>query len=118
MSDFLQKCVLKHFFAQTLVVLFVFMLYIPVNIYSVMSGCVCGLNQYLHVAEDKVSCSRTQHSASACVDPERYFRGSPTFFFLVNEWIQIPLISGHHRPACETRVSNYQPFDPKSNTTN
>ena len=23
-------------------------------------------------------------------------------FFLVEEWIQIPLISGHHRPASET----------------
>ena len=60
--------------------LFVFMFYSTVNIYSVMSGCFHGLNQYLHVAKDKVSCSRTQHSASACADPERLFRGGTTFF--------------------------------------
>ena len=33
--------------------------------------------------------------------PESFFQRGSTFFF-VNEWIQIPLKSGHHRPASET----------------
>ena len=37
----------------------------------------------------------------SCADPESFFRGGPTFF-LDNEWIKIPLKSGHHRPASET----------------
>ena len=45
--------------------MFVLMIYVQVNIFSVMSGSFpffpC-LNQYY--AEDKVSCSRTQNSAS------------------------------------------------------
>ena len=31
---------------------------------------------------------------------KKIFRRDPTFF-LVNEWIQIPLKSGHHQPASE-----------------
>ena len=37
----------------------------------------------------------------SCTDPESLFRGGPTFS-LVNERCQIPLKSGHHRPASET----------------
>ena len=48
-------------------------------------------------------------SVYTSTDPESFFRGGPTlrmfFFFLllflVNEWIQMPLKSGHHRPARE-----------------
>ena len=39
----------------------------------------------------------------SCAIPERFFRGSPTFFFFVlDEVIQIPLKAGHHRSASET----------------
>ena len=38
----------------------------------------------------------------ACADPESFFRGGPPLkTFLVDEWIQITLISGQHRPASE-----------------
>ena len=39
-----------------------------------------------------------------CADPESFSRVGQTlrmFFFLVNELIQIPLKSGHHRPVSE-----------------
>ena len=48
------------------IILFVVMLYVPVNNFSVMSRCMVScipwLNQYL--AADKVSCSRTTHRDS------------------------------------------------------
>ena len=46
------------------------------------------------------------------VDPESFFRGDPkltkfffSFFFLVDEWIQIPHISGNHRPASKSHLN-------------
>ena len=45
-----------------------------------------------------------------CADPESFFKGGPTlrmFFFSLffNNWIQIPLKSGHHRPASQTSLN-------------
>ena len=37
----------------------------------------------------------------------RKFFSEGSNFFLVNEWIQIPLKSGHHRPASETPFKWY-----------
>ena len=51
-----------------------------------------------------VTCQALQGPVS-CTDPESFFRRGPTlrsFFFVVNEWIQIPLKSGHHGPASKT----------------
>ena len=44
------------------------------------------------------------HSRFCChADQDFFSEGVQLFFlFLVNEWIQIPLKSGHHRPASET----------------
>ena len=48
--------------------------------------------------------SGTHHTCGTCADPESFLRGVQLFFsfFLVYDWIQIPLKSGHHRPASET----------------
>ena len=47
--------------------------------------------------------SRLKNLVSIIMPASRkFFRGVPTFFFLVNEWIQMPLKSGHNRPASAT----------------
>ena len=47
------------------------------------------------------------HKGWTCADPESFFQRGPNFdrvfqSILVDEWIQIPQKSGHHRPANET----------------